>query len=211
MWITKSMLAEPRLQALFDADETVQTALTAGVAMSGVERIVEPPRPEPEDSGKPLTGLAKGAAIVGAAAANAVTPTGWSGGDLPLRALGGTRVAGTADSQGVRLFRALQGSTSSLLVVTDRRLLFASTDLVPVPDETRSTKRRLVQEFAQRAAVRRDDVVGARRRGRLGAVGRVELYFRDGSMAALMTGILSPRPALKLVRSLGGPRTPAAG
>ena len=136
--------------------------------------------------------------MVIAAAAAAIAPTGWSGGDLPLRALGGYSVVGASGSVAVRVHQLLRdGSTLQYLIVTDRWLAFCDSELADGR-----------QNFTLRGSVPRGDLVAARRRGKLGARGRVELYFRDGSMVAVMTGALSTGPAGELLDALGLPSQP---
>ncbi|MDQ2750266.1 MAG: hypothetical protein M3Y44_12195 [Actinomycetota bacterium] len=211
-WIDKSVMTEPRLLAMLGPGERLLATASVGPAMSGVERIIEspPPPPPPAPPHAPASGAERvvlGAAFVAAAA---IAPTGWSGGELPLRLLGGTRVLGTPTSAGVSLFRTLVGGTALKLVLTDRRLLVVEGGKSSwIEDPNRPGKRKLAGEYRALADFPRGSLVAARRKGRLGARGRVELYFDDGSMVALMTGILLTAPARRILRTLALPRSPS--
>lgn len=52
------------------------------------------------------------------------------------------------------------------------------------------------------------DIVAARRRGRANGRGRVELYFRDASMCAVVVGVLTTTAADSLLTELGLPTGP---
>lgn len=203
--LADTIAADPGLLALLEPGEAVVAVLPqVDRALTGVERISEPPPPaEPE--GRPLgpLGSVAGAAVVVGAAA--LAPTGWGGGDLPLRLLGGTSVAGDRGSLAVRLFDALGAVRAARrAVVTDRRLLFVEERSATWAKDDSGTRVRSAH-YLLTAAVPLSALVSARRRGRPGARGRVELHFRDGSMLALMTGVLSTRPARRLLAALGVP------
>lgn len=208
-WIDKSVMTEPQLLTMLGPGERLLATASVGPAMSGVERIIEspPPPPPPHQPASGAERVVLGAAFVAAAA---IAPTGRSGGDLPTRLLGGTRVLGAPTSAGVSLFRTLVGGSAPKLVLTDRRLLVVAGGKSSwIDDPDRPGKRKLVGEYRPLADVPRGSLVAARRKGRLGARGRIELYFGDGSMVAVMTGILLTGPARRILRTLALPRTPS--
>jgi hypothetical protein len=210
-WIDNSVMKEPRLLAMLAPGERLLATASVAAAVSGVERIIEPPPPPPPPPPrKPATGAERVAAAAAVAVGTAIGPTGWSGGDLPLRLLGGTRVLGTPGSAGVALFRTLVGGDALKLVLTDQRVLVVeSGEMTWIDDPARPGKRKLVGEYRRLADIPRGGLVAARRRGRLGARGRVELYFGDGSMVAVMTGALLSGPARRILRTLALPRKPS--
>ena len=203
MWIENSKLRSPGLAALVPDGEQVVTGVSCAAAPSGLEQITEPPHPVPPPA-QPLTGVRKIAAAAVVAVGTAVSPPA-VGGNAMMRFLGGIRAAGTSDAIGPQVLRTLEGRPRAFLVVTDRRLLLTDSVLERQPGAARAT-----EAWSIRAELDRGDVVAARRRTRSFVVGRVELYFRDGSMVAVMTAAVSPRPARRLLRALGVPRTPPA-
>ena len=77
---------------------------------------------------------------------------------------------------------------------------------VPDPERPGSTVRG--QAFASVWRCERSDLVAARRSASLFRRGRIELYFRDRSLCAVMTGAMSAEPAERLLGALALPSVP---
>ena len=94
-----------------------------------------------------------------------------------MRFLGGVRVAGAADSIGVRVLRVLDGRPRAFLVVTDRRVLLTDAGLSSTP-----TARTAGPSPGRSKAIRSSAPTSSppRRRARAFVVGRVELLLGKG-------------------------------
>lgn len=103
--------------------------------------------------------------------------------------IGGVAAAGHVGSVAHRLSSALR-TRANYCLVTDRRMLFV--------------EHKVDGQCFEVAAVPRQAVIRARRAGKFMQRGRVVLDFVDLSQLALMTGMLSTRPANRLVAALSG-------
>lgn len=126
------------------------------------------------------------------------------------RWLGGTTFTGAPGSWADRVRRAIERDlwsadvTSPRLAVTTRRVLLVAEGAQTLGRDPATGRGTWDAETTVLLDVPRAAVRSARNRARPLAAGRLVLGFDDGSTAALMCGVLSPRPARRLVAALAG-------
>jgi len=198
---SRQILSDPGLLAVLDTGERAHeyVAVQATTSM-GAERDVptgEAPTPPPRESA--------GREVGGFLAGNWVPR--WARGDRLERAVGGVARQGAPGSMGAQLADALEHADGLLL--TDRRLLaVAAGKREMVDDPERSGRKRFSTDYRTIWAVGLGELVAARRAGRTNGLGRVELYFRDRSMAGVVTGVLTTGAAKRLLTAIDLPSEP---
>lgn len=124
------------------------------------------------------------------------------------RMIGGASATGAADSVAAGWARAVESTTSQHVLVTDRRLLLA--EEVDHPAGGRDGKGHKRRTITVHAGIPRAAVAEVRHRPRPLLAGRLQVVFTDGSTVALTTGVVSWRPARRVVRAIraGTPQNP---
>jgi hypothetical protein len=189
-FVERSILTDPGLTGALQAGETARTYATVAQVVPGAERTeplgVEPPAPEREGAGSFFTG--------------AWMPR-WARSDRAERIFGGVARWGVAGSYGATLHSSLDVADG--LVVTDHTLVAVEAgDPRMVDDPDRPGRKISSRPYRSVWSCALTDVASARRAGRLTGRGRVEIFFHDQSMCAVMAGVVSTGAADRLVTAL---------
>jgi hypothetical protein len=128
----------------------------------------------------------------------------WVRGDRIDRLFGGVARWGLPGSHGAGLHAALADADGILVTDSHLVVLVGGTPAM-VDDPTRPGRRTSSRPYRAAWTCPRGTVVAARRRGRLTGRGRVELYFDDRSMCAVMTGLVGTSGARRLLAALDVP------
>ncbi|WP_139977931.1 hypothetical protein [Nocardioides litoris] len=128
------------------------------------------------------------------------------------RWLGGITSSGSPGSWADRLRRAIDDDlwstdlTSSRLAVTTHRVLLVAEGAQTLGTDPATGRGTWDAATRVRLELPRSAVLSARNRPRPLMAGRLVLAFDDGSTSALMCGMLSPRPARRLLAALAADR-----
>ncbi len=111
---------------------------------------------------------------------------------------GGVALTGGLDSAAAGLGRALARAGQARLAVTTQRVILVEEGAMVLSEEPGTGRRVVDQPTTAVWSVARAEVRSAARRSRPLMAGRLVVEFADSSTAALMCGVLSPRPAHRL-------------
>ncbi|WP_137292548.1 hypothetical protein [Nocardioides dongxiaopingii] len=196
-WIERSVLTDPGLRGAVPDGEVPRAWSPAGQVSPGAERVTPHGVTREVDESHGLLDLVTGSWL-----------PRWARGDRIDRLFGGVARWGLPGSRGAGLHVALADADG--ILVTDAHLVvLVGGSPTTVDDPARPGRQVSSRPYRSAWTCPRGAVVAARRRARLTGRGRVELYFDDRSMCAVMTGLVGTSGARRLLAALDvGPEPP---